>query len=178
MHEKTGLLPGFFTSEMHCSNPSFFSSFSYSKFHYLLQPAASSYDLEWFVQCDKGEIMFLIDQWVEKHINDAQEKGEFENLRGSGRPLILDDDSAVPDELRTSYRILKNAGYLPPELQDRKEAIELDHLLNTLDSDDPKFLPAEKRLKVLQMRLQQAGMNTGFLHGHYENALKDKFRGK
>ncbi|MCR8998942.1 DUF1992 domain-containing protein [Rahnella perminowiae] len=122
--------------------------------------------------------MFLMDQWVEKYIKDAQEKGEFDNLPGSGRPLILDDDSAVPDELRTSYRILKNAGYLPPELQDRKEAIELNHLLSTLDSDDPKFLPAEKRLKILQIRLQQAGMSTDFLQGHYEKAIKDKFRGK
>jgi len=122
--------------------------------------------------------MFLIDQWVEKHIKDAQEKGEFDNLPGSGQPLVLDDDSAVPDELRTSYRILKNAGYLPPELQDRKEAIELDHLLQTLGNDDPNFAPTEKRLKVLQLRLQQAGLNTDFLHGHYGNALIDKFKGK
>jgi len=177
MHEKTGLLPGFFTSKIHVSKP-FLPSFHHAKFHSLFQRVASSYDLRWLVQCDKGEIMFLIDQWVEKHIKDAQEKGEFDNLPGNGRPVIIDDESAVPEELRTSYRILKNAGYLPPELQDRKEAIDLDHLLNMLDSDDPKFLPAEKRLKVLQMRLQQAGMNTDFLRGHYENALKDKLRGK
>lgn len=122
--------------------------------------------------------MFLIDQWVEKHIKDAQENGEFDNLPGSGQPLILDDDSAVPEELRTGYRILKNAGYLPPELQDRKEAIELDHMLNVLTQDDPQFSVVEKRLKVLQLRLQQAGMNIDFLHGRYKDVFKDKFRGE
>ncbi|CAM4014227.1 DUF1992 domain-containing protein [Rahnella bruchi] len=122
--------------------------------------------------------MFLIDQWVEKHIKDAQEKGDFDNLPGNGQPIILDDDSAVPEDLRVAYRILKNAGYLPPALQDRKEAIALDHLLQTLEDDDPQFAVAEKRLRVLQLRLQQAGMNTDFLHGHYKDVLRDNFRGK
>ena len=122
--------------------------------------------------------MLLVDQWVEKHIKDAQEKGEFDNLPGKGQPLSLDDDSAVPEDLRVAFRILKNAGYLPPALQDRKEAVELEHLLQTLDNDDPQFAVSEKRLRVLQLRLQQAGMNIGFLHGHYKDALQDKFRGK
>ena len=32
--------------------------------------------------------MWLLDQWAERHICDAQNKGEFENLPGSGEPLI------------------------------------------------------------------------------------------
>ncbi|MBU9853761.1 DUF1992 domain-containing protein [Rahnella bonaserana] len=122
--------------------------------------------------------MLLIDQWVEKHIKDAQEKGDFDNLPGNGQPISLDDDSAVPEDLRVAFRILKNAGYLPPALQDRREAVELDHLLRTLDNDDPQFAVSEKRLRVLQLRLQQAGMNTDFLRGQYKDALQDKFRGK
>lgn len=58
--------------------------------------------------------MFPIDQWVEKHIKDASDNGEFDNLAGRGKPLVLDDDSAVPEELRTAYRILKMQDtYLP-----------------------------------------------------------------
>lgn len=52
--------------------------------------------------------MLLVDQWVEKHIKDAQEKGDFDNLPGNGQPLSLDDDSAVPEDLRVAFRILKN----------------------------------------------------------------------
>ena len=50
--------------------------------------------------------MFLVDQWVEKYIKEASARGEFENLSGKGKPLVLDDDSAVPAELRVAYRIL------------------------------------------------------------------------
>jgi len=122
--------------------------------------------------------MLLIDQWVEKHIKDARDKGEFDNLFGHGKPLVLDDDEAVPKELRVAYRILKNAGYLPPALQDRKDALELVHLLHTLSPHDQTFAVAEKRLKVLRFRLQQAGMNIDFLEGHYRHALRDKFKGE
>ncbi len=64
--------------------------------------------------------MWLLDQWAERHILDAQAKGEFDNLPGSGEPLTLDDDSHVPAELRAGYRLLKNAGCLPPELEQRR----------------------------------------------------------
>ena len=79
--------------------------------------------------------MWLLDQWAERHITEAQSKGEFDNLPGSGEPLILDDDSHVPPELRAGYRLLKNAGCLPPELEQRREAIQLlDCLLYTSPS--------------------------------------------
>lgn len=64
--------------------------------------------------------MWLLDQWAERHIIEAQRKGEFDNLPGRGEPLILDDDSHVPAELRAGYRLLKNAGCLPPELEQRR----------------------------------------------------------
>ena len=44
--------------------------------------------------------MWLLDQWAERHIRDAQKKGEFDDLPGSGEPLALDDDSHIAPELR------------------------------------------------------------------------------
>jgi len=49
--------------------------------------------------------MFLLDQLAEARILNALEKGELSNLPGEGKPLRLDDDSAVPEELRGAYRI-------------------------------------------------------------------------
>lgn len=57
--------------------------------------------------------MWLLDQWAERHIRDAQKKGEFDDLPGSGERLALDDDSHIAPELRAGYRLLKNAGCLP-----------------------------------------------------------------
>ncbi len=54
--------------------------------------------------------MWLLDQWAERHITDAQRKGEFDNLPGQGEPLVLDDDSTVPEALRSGYRLLRMQG--------------------------------------------------------------------
>lgn len=115
--------------------------------------------------------MFIIDEWAERHITEAQKKGVFDNLPGSGEPLHLDDNSFVPEELRAVYHVLKNAGYLPPELMDRKEAITLSALMQEIALDHPDYELISKRLKLLELRLQQAGIDTEFLRGSYRTAV-------
>ncbi|MGK3125431.1 DUF1992 domain-containing protein [Candidatus Pantoea formicae] len=115
--------------------------------------------------------MWLIDQLVEQHIRAAQEKGELSNLPGEGAPLKLDDDSGVPPELRTAYRLLKNSGFLPPELEMRREALELSDLLRQLDPAERYASELNKKLALLEMKLRQAGMNTDFLHGEYADSI-------
>lgn len=119
--------------------------------------------------------MGIVDDWAERHILQAQQAGQFTALPGYGKPLRLDDDSAVPAELRTGYRLLKNAGYLPAELQDRKEALQLADLLKTLCEDDPRFAPLDARLRLLELKLRQAGVSTDFLHQHYQQQLRARF---
>ncbi|MBN6046688.1 DUF1992 domain-containing protein [Citrobacter sp. ku-bf4] len=118
--------------------------------------------------------MWLLDQWAERHIIDAQRKGEFEDLRGAGEPLVLDDDSHVPAELRAGYRLLKNAGCLPPELEQRKEAIQLLDLLKGVRQDDPQYQEVSRRLSLLELKLRQAGLSTQFLRGEYADKLLHK----
>lgn len=120
--------------------------------------------------------MWLIDQLAEQHIRDALEKGELSNLPGEGAPLQLDDDSGVPAELRTGYRLLKNAGFLPPELAMRREALELNDLLHELDPADRQMREVAKRLSLLEMKLRQAGMNTDFLHSEYRNSITQRLQ--
>jgi hypothetical protein len=54
---------------------------------------------------------------AEQRIAEAIANGELDDLPGAGRPLDLDDDALIPEELRLAHRILKNAGYVPPELE-------------------------------------------------------------
>jgi hypothetical protein len=122
--------------------------------------------------------MFLFDAWAEQHILDAQKKGEFDNLPGMGAPLVLDDDSAVPAELRTAFRLLKNAGYLPAQLQARKEALEIRDLLREIAPENAQHEIMIKRLRLLELQLQQAGMSTDFLSGEYLPKLHTKMQGK
>lgn len=115
--------------------------------------------------------MWLLDQWAERHILDAQRNGEFEGLAGSGEPILLDDDSHVPPDLRSGYRLLKNAGCLPPEMQQRKDALELVDLLKTVHIQSEEYQAISKKLALLELKLRQAGVNTDFLHGEYAERL-------
>lgn len=115
--------------------------------------------------------MWLLDQWAERHILDAQRNGEFDSLAGSGEPILLDDDSHVPPELRAGYRLLKNAGCLPPEMQQRKDALELVDLLKTVHVQSEEYRVMSKKLALLELKLRQAGINTEFLRGEYAAKL-------
>jgi hypothetical protein len=96
--------------------------------------------------------MCLIDKLCEARIAEAVRRGEFENLPGEGKPLKLDDDALVPKELRAAYRLLKNAGYLPPELALRREISEIEQLLQMTD-DHEACAKISRRLNYLMMRL-------------------------
>ncbi len=73
--------------------------------------------------------MLNLDAIAERRIRDAQERGEFDDLPGAGAPLELDDDALVPEDLRAAYRVLKNAGFLPPDHEVHREIREIEQLL-------------------------------------------------
>jgi hypothetical protein len=99
--------------------------------------------------------MLLIEAIVEQKIQEAQARGEFDDLPGAGRPLALDDDPLVPEELRVAYRILKNAGFVPPEIEQRREIHALDELLAR--AEDPHVRArALRRLQCLALALAEA----------------------
>jgi len=54
---------------------------------------------------------------VEERIQKAREEGVFDNLPGRGKPLPLEDESWIPEELRLTYKVLKNANCLPIEME-------------------------------------------------------------
>lgn len=73
--------------------------------------------------------MRFLDVIAERRIDEARERGELDNLPGSGAPLELGDDALVPEDLRVAHRILKNAGMLPPQLEPHREIREIEALL-------------------------------------------------
>ncbi len=114
--------------------------------------------------------MSIIDDWAEKHILQAIEKGELNNLPGQGKPLEIDDDSHVPPHLKAAYRILKNSGFLPPELEDRKRALELVDLLETVEEDSEEIILKARELEKLELKMKLAGINTSILKTRYKKS--------
>lgn len=76
---------------------------------------------------------------VEQRIRDAQRRGEFENLEGSGKPLRIDDESNIPEDLRMAYKVLRNAEMMPPELELRKEILRTEDLLEQMPDTAEKY---------------------------------------
>ncbi len=77
-------------------------------------------------------------KWISERVRDelqeAVDRGDFNNLPGHGKPLDLtrDDNPFVPDELKLAYRILSNAGIGVPWIEDRKD---VDRRRANLDRD-------------------------------------------
>lgn len=58
---------------------------------------------------------------VEKKIREAMEEGEFDNLPGKGKPVDTTENPFEDPELRMAHRLLRNAGFAPPWMEERKE---------------------------------------------------------
>jgi hypothetical protein len=87
-----------------------------------------------------------LERLAESKIRDAMARGEFDDLPGHGKPLELEDLSRVPAELRMGYKLLRNAGCLPPELEARKEEARLGALLAA--TGDPEERAGLSRLRA------------------------------
>lgn len=85
-------------------------------------------------------------------IREAIANGEFDNLPGKGKPLMLDDEPDVPPHLRMSFKILKNANILPEEVQLRK----VIHLLQQ------QLAAAQDELEQRHLRRQIRDCETRF----------------
>lgn len=86
----------------------------------------------------------MFDLLAERKIAEAIARGELDDLPGAGRPLQLDDDAHVPEDLRVAYRILKNAGYIPPEVETLGQIGELERFIARDDVE------ASAKAKVLR----------------------------
>ncbi|QSF47242.1 DnaJ family domain-containing protein [Paenibacillus tianjinensis] len=98
--------------------------------------------------------------WLaEQRIQEAMRNGEFEDLPGHGKPLELEDLSGVPEDLRMSFKIMKNAGVLPEEIILRGECVTLEGLLvachSSGESGSSEMKSLSAKLTAKRMRLQE-----------------------
>lgn len=89
---------------------------------------------------------------IEARIRKAQENGEFDNLPGAGKPLVLEDDQGVPEDLRLAFKILKNADCLPPEIELKREIHRTEELLAGMTETAERYRLL-KKLNFLILKL-------------------------
>jgi hypothetical protein len=91
-----------------------------------------------------------LDRIVEALIKEAQERGEFDNLPGKGKPIDLTSYFETPEEIRVAQTLLKNAGMTSPEVQLLKEIAERRQLLAALQ-DEKKKAEVQKQIQQKQI---------------------------
>jgi hypothetical protein len=116
---------------------------------------------------------------VERKIQEAMERGEFDNLPGQGKPLIFEEDSHIPEELRVAYKILKNADCLPPELEAKKEIRQMEDLLAKIPDEKERY-KLIKKINYMIMRLNMMGKRSPLFEEKqiYYKKLVDKINRK
>jgi len=112
---------------------------------------------------------------VEQRIAEASRRGDFDDLPGAGRPLDLDDDRLIPEELRIAYRILKNAGYVPPEVQLMQDIAELERLVHA--SEGVQRSVALRKLRLLTMQMSASRSGNLQLEADYYDRLAERLSG-
>jgi len=121
--------------------------------------------------------MDFIRMLAEEKIQEAARRGDFDNLPGAGKPLPPDEMDNVPEELRVGYKLLKNAGLLPEELQLRKEMVTLGDLL-AVCKDDAERTRLQRELTTKRIRYQSImtdrGWQTSAAFTEYENQIRQK----
>jgi hypothetical protein len=115
--------------------------------------------------------MNFMDFIAERRIIAAIDRGELSGLPGQGAPLNLDDEALIPETLRMAYRILRNAGFVPPEVQTLRAIGDLERSIEDLPEGEPRS-HALRKLQLLRFRLETSGRQQNILRAGSRYAQK------
>jgi hypothetical protein len=90
------------------------------------------------------------DRIAEAIIQEAMERGEFDNLPGKGKPIDLTEYFEMPEEVRLANSVLKNAGMTSREVDLLKEIAELKQLFAAV-LDEKKKHEIEQQIQQKQV---------------------------
>jgi hypothetical protein len=113
----------------------------------------------------------------EDRIKKAYKDGEFDSLPGLGKPMQLEDLSAIPEDLRMAYKIMKNAGYTEDEGRIRQEMMVIEDLLKKCDDNERENLQRklnEKLLRFNQLMAKRGVKTNSSLFKNYELNIQRK----
>lgn len=97
--------------------------------------------------------MPTIDEQIAQSLRDALRNGELQSAASWGKPLdFADGDARTPDELRMAFKALKDAGFVPPEVETMRQIAALRQVIDA-DPAAPSADAMRIRLSELQQHL-------------------------
>jgi hypothetical protein len=116
---------------------------------------------------------------IEERILQAQRRGDFDNLPGSGKPLEVEDDGHIPEDLRLAYKILKNAGCAPPEIELKKEIIRTQDLLASMEETSLKYRTLSRlNYLIFKLNCMRKGSIALEMPQHYSQKVTSRMESK
>ena len=95
-----------------------------------------------------------IESAIEQIIREGMARGEFDDLKGKGKPLNLDDYFNTPEDVRMGYSVLKANDFVPEEVERLKEIAAIREKLQAVtDSEEKLALDKQLRDKTLALSL-------------------------
>jgi hypothetical protein len=93
------------------------------------------------------------DEEIARHLREALASGELAGTKGFGEPFTEDEAwNATPESLRMPFKILKNAGFVPPEVELFHERAALTASLEASTSEQER-VELRRKLSDLQQKI-------------------------
>jgi DnaJ-like protein len=93
------------------------------------------------------------DEEIARHLREALASGELAGTEGFGKPLPEDAGwDATPESLRMPFKILKNAGFVPAEIELFHERAALSASLESCKSE-PERVELRRRMSDLEQKI-------------------------
>lgn len=119
--------------------------------------------------------MDILKSIAERKIQEAMARGEFDNLPGRGKPIEMEDLSAIPEDLRMAYKVLKNAGCVPPEVELHNDICSLRRLvLEMEEGEERRSKVRELNFKLMKLEMIRKRPMSLEMLAKYEEKLLDK----
>ena len=94
----------------------------------------------------------LIEDHIGKALRESEESGELRRARDWGKPIDFGDGyDETPAELRMGYKVLKDAGVVPPEVEMMRRLGEMRKRLAALDAASDEAAALTKQIHDLQI---------------------------
>jgi len=99
----------------------------------------------------------LLDDHIGQSLRESERNGELKAAPSYGKPLNFGDGyDETPDGLKMPFKMLKDAGYLPPEVEAMREIAELQALLAGAPDDENTESTKAQRQRLAEKRQQLA----------------------
>ena len=96
----------------------------------------------------------LLENHIGRSLTESHQSGELRSAPSYGKPLNLCDGySETPDELRMGFKILKDAGVVPPEVELMRQIEALRQSLAGLPEGGDAARHGRQRLSEMQQQL-------------------------